>query len=105
MRDSTSLALAGALVLVCRSARADVIAYDGFAGPAGVLDGQAGGVGWDTGARALGSGGTDGACDGIICACPELPDDGKVVRGHSGPAWTTSSLNTVHNTVLAQGLT
>lgn len=98
------VAAIAAIGLGASTARADVLAYDGFAYPPGSIDGAAGGVGWSTAARAPGSGGTDGACDGVTCACPEQPDDARVVRGHAGAAWTTSALTTAHDVVLASGL-
>src|SRR5438045_2501992 len=95
------LAFVPGVLLVATRARAVPIAYEGFAYAAGTsIDGAGGGVGWDTSARVLGSGGDDVGCSGGNCACPENPNDPKLQRGRSGAAWTSSSLNTTHNTVL-----
>ncbi len=93
------------VLLTSRPARADLIAYEGFAYPAGAIDTRNGGTGWDTGFRTLGSGGNDTGCDNSACTCPEVPSDTRVTRGHSGDGWTTSALNAQHNTVRATGLT
>ena len=69
---------------ISNTARADLLAYEGFAYPVGPIDAKNGGTGWDTGVRTLGSGGTDASCDNLVCACPEDPSDTLVTHGHSG---------------------
>jgi hypothetical protein len=103
-RWSLWLALPGA-VLWAKNASATLLAYEGFTGSAGTIDGQAQGQGFTTAPRVLGNGGTDNACDGVVCACPEVPGDAKVQRGSGGPAWTSSSTISAKNQWRAAGLT
>jgi hypothetical protein len=105
MRPSLLCFALPGVLLSARSASATLLAYEGFAGSAGAIDGQSQGTGFTTAARVLGTGGTDAACDGVVCACPEVPADPKVQRGSGGPSWTSSSTIPSKNQWRASGLT